>query len=82
MICCYCLFVCLFRCVPIKIDVFFSKLSSFSTTVEGQSSDELAPSMGAKTLCIPFDQPKSITDETCVYCPKPATCYTLFGRSY
>ncbi|XP_027035857.1 bifunctional glutamate/proline--tRNA ligase-like [Pocillopora damicornis] len=44
-----------------------------------------APSMGAKSLCIPFDQPMEITADTkCVYpgCPQAPKCYTLFGRSY
>ncbi|XP_068687645.1 bifunctional glutamate/proline--tRNA ligase-like [Montipora foliosa] len=44
-----------------------------------------APSMGAKSLCIPFDQPMEITADTkCVYpgCGQPPKFYTLFGRSY
>lgn len=44
-----------------------------------------APSMGAKSLCIPFDQPADITADTkCVYpeCSQAAKFYTLFGRSY
>lgn len=44
-----------------------------------------APSMGAKSLCIPFDQPMELTADTkCVYpeCDQPAKFYTLFGRSY
>ncbi|KAI3647021.1 hypothetical protein MP228_007242 [Amoeboaphelidium protococcarum] len=47
--------------------------------------DEKGPSMGAKSLCIPFDQPegKLIPGQTkCVNCHKPAKKYTLFGRSY
>lgn len=44
-----------------------------------------APSMGAKSLCVPFKQPKQLAkDQKCV---KPGCCnkpkdYTLFGRSY
>lgn len=40
--------------------------------------------MGAKSLCIPFEQPMEITADTkCVYpCGQPAKFYTLFGRSY
>lgn len=44
-----------------------------------------APSMGAKSLCIPFDQPMEITADTkCVHpeCGQAAKFYTLFGRSY
>jgi bifunctional glutamyl/prolyl-tRNA synthetase len=46
--------------------------------------EEGAPAMGAKSLCIPFDQPKSITTQLCVHpnCKLPAKAYTLFGRSY
>lgn len=43
--------------------------------------DIRAPSMGAKTLCIPFEQPKSCTG-SCIACSNSAKSYTLFGRSY
>lgn len=44
-----------------------------------------APSMGAKSLCIPSKQPKQLTkDQKCVRpeCNNKAKNYTLFGRSY
>ncbi|XP_064394534.1 bifunctional glutamate/proline--tRNA ligase-like isoform X2 [Halichondria panicea] len=44
-----------------------------------------APSMGAKSLCIPFEQPKKLTPgQKCVGpdCGDLAKFYTLFGRSY
>lgn len=44
-----------------------------------------APAMGAKSLCIPFDQPAAITDaDKCVHpaCTNKPKFYTLFGRSY
>ena len=44
-----------------------------------------APSMGAKSLCIPFQQPCSIAKgDKCIKvgCPKTPEFYTLFGRSY
>jgi len=45
--------------------------------------DEKAPSMGAKSLCIPIDQPEPITADTlCINCGKHAKSFTLFGRSY
>lgn len=47
--------------------------------------DPNAPSMGAKALCIPFDQPKPLAPGTkCVqpHCSNMAQFYTLFGRSY
>ncbi|KAI5818769.1 hypothetical protein BZA77DRAFT_364048 [Pyronema omphalodes] len=49
--------------------------------------DSRAPSMGAKSLCIPFEQPqgehKIVPGVTkCVQCGENAKHYTLFGRSY
>ncbi len=46
--------------------------------------EEGAPAMGAKGLCIPFDQPRPIKDQKCVHpeCKRKALYYTLFGRSY
>ena len=44
-----------------------------------------APSMGAKSLCIPFTQPAQIKGDTkCVRtgCTNKPQFYTLFGRSY
>ncbi len=44
-----------------------------------------APAMGAKSLCIPFEQPKKLTSrQQCVRpgCGVVAQFYTLFGRSY
>ncbi|XP_044264891.1 bifunctional glutamate/proline--tRNA ligase [Tribolium madens] len=44
-----------------------------------------APSMGAKSLCIPLEQPASIQDsDKCIHpaCKKKPLFYTLFGRSY
>jgi len=45
-----------------------------------------APSMGAKSLCIPFEQPRGgvKAGDKCIHpcCGKDATSYTLFGRSY
>lgn len=48
---------------------------------EGEVDDK-APSMGAKSLCIPFDQPILKKDTKCVKCARPAINYTMFGRSY
>lgn len=47
--------------------------------------DDRAPSMGAKSLCIPLDQPETEAEtraRKCVSCGKEAQCWTLFGRSY
>lgn len=52
-----------------------------------EPGDETAgqASMGAKSLCIPFEQPKPLKpNEKCFHpaCKNKATAYTLFGRSY
>ena len=48
--------------------------------------DERAPSMGAKSLCIPFEQPEGIvkgeTKCTNPNCGKMAEQWCMFGRSY
>lgn len=55
-----------------------------ATTDSGEEFvvDEKAPSMGAKSLCIPFKQPKLEAGEKCVKCGQPAVNFTMFGRSY
>lgn len=56
----------------------------FCCLLRDQDLEPGAPSMGAKSLCIPFEQPMEIAADTkCVYpCGQPAKFYTLFGRSY
>ncbi|WPH04434.1 putative proline--trna ligase c19c7.06 [Acrodontium crateriforme] len=56
-----------------------------SGSVEGQEVDARAPSMGAKSLCIPAEQPEPITPGTkCVNpkCGQDAKMWVMFGRSY
>ncbi|KAI8333033.1 hypothetical protein BC941DRAFT_380620 [Chlamydoabsidia padenii] len=53
---------------------------------DDEEEDERAPSMGAKSLCNPFEQPtdKPIVPGVtkCVACGQDAKHYMLFGRSY
>lgn len=60
--------------------------SSRSGLAATEAQDEKAPSMGAKSLCIPMEQPvhkKLIQGETkCVSCGNDARRWALFGRSY
>ena len=53
---------------------------------DGVPQDERAPSMGAKSLCIPFDQPEGLvkgeTECTNPNCSNKAEEWCLFGRSY
>jgi prolyl-tRNA synthetase len=44
--------------------------------------DEKAPSMGAKTLCIPFEQPVLEKGTKCFACGEEAKSWTVWGRSY
>lgn len=49
---------------------------------EDEEVDEKAPSMGAKSLCIPFEQPTLKSGQKCVKCDRAAQVYCMFGRSY
>lgn len=57
---------------------------SSATKDDGEEveQDERAPSMGAKSLCIPNDQPTLKEGQKCVRCDRPAIQYCMFGRSY
>ncbi|KAM6365598.1 bifunctional glutamate/proline--tRNA ligase isoform 2-T2 [Alca torda] len=53
------------------------------TTARDQDLEPGAPSMGAKSLCIPFQPLRELQCGTRCVCGKnPAKFYTLFGRSY
>jgi len=57
----------------------------FVYCVRDAVSEEGAPAMGAKALCIPFKQPaemKSTDKCICPDCANKPQMYTLFGRSY
>ncbi|XP_075875813.1 bifunctional glutamate/proline--tRNA ligase isoform X2 [Nelusetta ayraudi] len=52
-------------------------------TAKDQDLEPGAPSMGAKSLCIPFSPLKQLQPgQLCVSGKEPAQYYTLFGRSY
>ena len=55
-----------------------------SGNVEGQEVDVRAPSMGAKSLCIPAQQEKLEAGTKCINpkCGKDAVQWVMFGRSY
>jgi len=53
------------------------------TTAKDQDLEPGAPSMGAKSLCIPFKPLKNLQPgQMCVSGKEAAQYYTLFGRSY
>lgn len=63
------------------------KEKSKSQANKGAAEDAKAPSAGAKSLCIPFDQKRfgafpQGEEQKCVQCGKKAKSWTLFGRSY
>ncbi|XP_044315088.1 bifunctional glutamate/proline--tRNA ligase isoform X2 [Drosophila rhopaloa] len=54
-------------------------------SARGEEAEPGAPAMGAKSLCIPFDQPAPISaSDKCINpgCTNTPKFYTLFGRSY
>ncbi|WVR05466.1 proline-tRNA ligase [Kwoniella sp. DSM 27419] len=63
------------------------KERSKSQAMKGAAEDNKAPSAGAKSLCIPFDQKRfgpfpEGENQKCVQCGKKAKSWTMFGRSY
>ncbi|KAJ2443052.1 hypothetical protein GGF42_006765 [Coemansia sp. RSA 2424] len=62
------------------------KTRSSRDSLGDEPEDEKAPSMGAKSLCLPFKQPTNppiVHGETkCIQCGENAKRYALFGRSY
>ncbi|GBP12821.1 hypothetical protein EVAR_6139_1 [Eumeta japonica] len=52
---------------------------------EDNATEVKAPAMGAKSLCIPFEQPRTLTPaDKCIHpkCSNVPKFFTLFGRSY
>ena len=80
--------VCLIpHCLTEKCEDEVKDLSARSAEEQsGEAQDAKAPSMGAKSLCIPFDQPegieKGVTKCTNPNCKNMAQKWCLFGRSY
>jgi len=67
-------------CGAIPCEEYIKKASARDAVVE-----EGAPAMGAKGLCIPFNQPSPITPDMkciCPNCDEKPKHWTLFGRSY
>eukprot|EP00667_Euglena_gracilis_P004093 EG_transcript_4109 len=66
-------------CSDMEVEVQIKKRSAEESALQ---VDDKAPSMGAKCLCIPFDQPPLTPDTKCILSGKPAEFWGLFGRSY
>jgi prolyl-tRNA synthetase len=51
---------------------------------DNNQDEEFEPALSgsAKSLCMPFDQPKMEEGTCCFQCGKPAKVYCLWGRSY
>ena len=47
-----------------------------------KSNEESETGGGVKSLCIPFSQPPLPPGTKCFITGRPATSWTLFGRSY
>lgn len=79
--------VCLIpHCLTEKCEDEIKDLSARKEEDDDTPQDERAPSMGAKSLCIPFDQPegleKGVTECCNPQCKNKAEAWCLFGRSY
>lgn len=55
---------------------------SSASTGDDEEQDERAPSMGAKSLCIPGHQLPLRPGQKCVRCTRNAVTWCMFGRSY
>lgn len=61
------------------------KIKTDSTRDNSDVVEPGAPSMGAKSLCIPLEQPAALEpSDKCIHpeCKRKPQAYTLFGRSY
>ncbi|KAJ2783086.1 hypothetical protein H4R18_001907 [Coemansia javaensis] len=62
------------------------KARSTRDALQDEPEDEKEPSMGAKSLCLPLQQPQDhpiVPGQTkCIQCGQDAKRYALFGRSY
>ena len=73
------------HCLTEKCEDKIKDLSARKQVDDGTPEDEKAPSMGAKSLCIPFEQPGELKEGTkCLNpeCENNAEKWCLFGRSY
>ncbi|KAJ2706702.1 hypothetical protein H4S00_007068, partial [Coemansia sp. D1744] len=62
------------------------KKRSTRDVMADEPENEREPSMGAKSLCLPYKQPENppiVPGQTkCIQCGEDAKRYALFGRSY
>ncbi|MCJ1291205.1 ribose-phosphate pyrophosphokinase 1 [Xylographa carneopallida] len=74
------------HCLTESCEDEIKELSARKEVGDETPQDEKAPSMGAKSLCIPFDQPEGIvkgeTKCTNPHCKNLAEKWCMFGRSY
>jgi len=79
--------VCLIRhCLGGPCEDEIKELSKRASTGDDLAEDAKAPSMGAKSLCIPYEQPGDLvegeTECTNPNCKNKAKKWVMFGRSY
>ncbi|KAF2103092.1 prolyl-tRNA synthetase [Rhizodiscina lignyota] len=78
--------VCLIRhCLGEKCEDEIKAMSARTTAGDSAAEDARAPSMGAKSLCIPFEQPDGLVEgDKCTNpnCKDVAKKWVMFGRSY
>lgn len=67
-----------------EVEACEDDIKDTSAQESAQIQDDRAPSAGAKSLCIPFDQDRwgsPVAGKKCIKCGKEAKKWTLFGRS-
>ncbi|KXL49266.1 hypothetical protein M433DRAFT_151844 [Acidomyces richmondensis BFW] len=74
------------HCATAECEEEIKKESAGNVAADGQEVDARAPSMGAKSLCIPAEQPEEGIEEgrRCINpkCEVGAKVWVMFGRSY
>lgn len=79
--------VCLIpHCLTEECEDEIKKLSARKDEADDMPEDEKAPSMGAKSLCVPFEQPEGLVmgETTCTNpnCKRMAEKWCLFGSKF
>ena len=83
----HCVCVCVLCAVQGFVSLQLLCIISFVPVIpkRAEPTEPGGASMGAKSLCLPFDPPKPVKDLSstkCVKCGEVPKAYTMFGRSY
>jgi prolyl-tRNA synthetase len=72
------------HCLTEECEDQIKERSARKSDGDDEPEDAKAPSMGAKSLCIPFEQPEGIVkgETKCTNCDRFAEAWCLFGRKF